>query len=59
MADDFTTEAFTLLGFGLVIIAFRIYCQLSKLGWRHLQVDDYVMLLAAVSSSISPYLSHG
>lgn len=42
------TEAFTLLGVGLLVIVLRIAARLSSKGIRGLQADDYLMVLAAV-----------
>lgn len=47
--SDFTTEAFTLLELGLVIIGARTWARISQVGFRGLEPDDYLMLLAAVS----------
>lgn len=49
MSDDFATEAFALLGVGLGVIALRTYARISAVGIKHLQADDYLMLLVAVS----------
>jgi hypothetical protein len=46
--SDFVTEAFTLLGVGLLIIGLRIAARLTSKGIRGLQADDYLMVLAAV-----------
>jgi len=48
---DFATEAFTLLAVALVIIALRTYARSTSAGIRNFEVDDYLMLLAAVSKS--------
>lgn len=50
--SDFTTEAFTLLAVGLVIIGARTYARCSQVGIRGLEADDYLMVLAAVSIDI-------
>lgn len=47
--SDFTTEAFTLLSLGLVIIGARTYARFTQVGIRGFEADDYLMLLAAVS----------
>lgn len=46
--NDFTTEAFTLLGIGLSVIGLRTYARVSAVGFRRLEADDYLMLVAAV-----------
>lgn len=46
--SDFTTEAFTLLGIGLGVIGLRTYARVSVVGFRRLEADDYLMLVAAV-----------
>lgn len=54
--SDFTTEAFTLLSVGLVIIGARTYSRINQVDIRGFEGDDYLMLLAAVSLA-SPVLS--
>lgn len=54
--SDFTTEAFTLLAVGLVIIGARTYARCSQVGVRGLEPDDYLMVLAAVSRCQLHYL---
>ena len=49
-ADQFNTEAFTLLGVGLFITILRTYTRISTVGWRRLEVDDYLIWFAAVCS---------
>ncbi|KAI4102008.1 MAG: hypothetical protein L6R37_004673 [Teloschistes peruensis] len=51
MADNFTKEAFTLLGVGITVVALRTYARLTSVGIRKFMLDDYLMLLAVVSSS--------
>lgn len=48
MSDPFTTEAFTLLGVGIFVIALRSYSRITSVGFRGLQFDDYLMCVAAV-----------
>lgn len=48
---DFNTEAFTLLGVAIVIIALRITARWIMVGPKSFKADDYLMLLACVSSS--------
>jgi hypothetical protein len=47
-ARQFNIEAFTLLGVGLMITVLRTYVRISSVGWRRLQVDDYLVWFAAV-----------
>lgn len=46
--EAFVTEAFTLLGVGLLFIGLRTYVRISTVGWKGLQADDYLMWFAAV-----------
>ncbi|KAK4169641.1 hypothetical protein QBC43DRAFT_37082 [Cladorrhinum sp. PSN259] len=55
---DFVTEAFALLGVGLLIIGLRLYVRISTVGFRCLQPDDYLMALAAVVYSVETYLAY-
>jgi hypothetical protein len=50
-ARQFNIEAFTLLGVGLAITVLRTYVRISSVGWRRLQVDDYLVWFAAVRDS--------
>jgi hypothetical protein len=47
-AEQFNIEAFTLLGVGLFITILRTYTRMSTVGWRRLDVDDYLIWFAAV-----------
>jgi len=47
-AQQFNIEAFTLLGVGLFITILRTYTRISTVGWRRLEVDDYLIWFAAV-----------
>lgn len=49
---QFTIEAFTLLGFGLVITILRTYSRIKAVGFKHLQADDYLVWVGWVSLSI-------
>jgi len=49
--EAFVTEAFTLLGVGLLFIGLRSYVRISTVGWKGLQADDYLMWVAAVCYS--------
>jgi hypothetical protein len=53
--EAFVTEAFTLLGVGLLCISLRTYARVSSVGFKGLQADDYLMWLAAVILSSSSY----
>lgn len=48
MGDSFTTEAFTLLGVGILAIALRIVARATSVGIKGFQFDDYLMCVAAV-----------
>ena len=50
---DFVTEAFTLLAIALVLIALRTYARTTSAGIRNFQIDDYLMLVAGVSTRLS------
>ncbi|KAK2779289.1 hypothetical protein CKAH01_11370 [Colletotrichum kahawae] len=58
MSDDFATEAFALLGVGLGVIALRTYARISAVGVRHLQADDYLMLIVACTYSAETALAY-
>ncbi|EQB49735.1 hypothetical protein CGLO_10905 [Colletotrichum gloeosporioides Cg-14] len=58
MSDDFATEAFALLGVGLGVIALRTYARISAVGVKHLQADDYLMLLVACTYSAETALAY-
>lgn len=48
MGNEFVTEAFTLLSIAVVIIAVRTVARWTAAGPRNFQLDDYLILLAAV-----------
>jgi hypothetical protein len=48
---DFNTEAFTLLGVAIAIIGLRTSARWIMVGPKSFQADDYLMLVACVSSS--------
>lgn len=50
-AKQFNIEAFTLLGVGLFIIILRTCARILTVGIKRLQVDDFLVWLAAVSTS--------
>lgn len=52
--SEFVTEAFTLLGVAIVIIALRTTARWVMVGPKNFQADDYLMILACVS--IAPAL---
>ncbi|KAF9877958.1 hypothetical protein CkaCkLH20_04534 [Colletotrichum karsti] len=56
--SDFTTEAFTLLGVAIGVIFLRTYARISAVGIKHLQADDYLMLLVACTYSAETALAY-
>lgn len=48
--DQFNTEAFTLLAIAICIIGLRTTARWIMVGPKGFQADDYLMLLACVSS---------
>ena len=50
MAENFIAEAFSLLAIALVVISLRWWSRLMTVGFRKLAVDDYLMVVAGVSS---------
>ncbi|KAF1961445.1 hypothetical protein CC80DRAFT_237658 [Byssothecium circinans] len=52
MANAFTTEAFTLLGVGITVVALRTVARATVVGVKHFQFDDYLMCVAAVIYSL-------
>ncbi|KAK0643835.1 hypothetical protein B0T16DRAFT_392298 [Cercophora newfieldiana] len=56
--EQFSTEAFTLLGVGLLFIGLRSYVRISTVGWKGLQADDYLMWVAAVAYSAETALAY-
>lgn len=48
--SEFVTEAFTLLGVAIVIIGLRTAARWIMVGPKNFQADDYVMLVACVST---------
>lgn len=52
--DSFTTEAFTLLAFGLMFIFFRLFTRVHTLGWSGIKADDLLMIVAGVSLAPAP-----
>jgi hypothetical protein len=49
--DAFITEAFTLLGLAIFIMALRTYARWSAVGFRNFAADDYLMVFAGVSDA--------
>ncbi|KAK0721674.1 hypothetical protein B0T26DRAFT_190617 [Lasiosphaeria miniovina] len=56
--EAFVTEAFALLGIGLLMIGLRSYVRITTVGFKGLQADDYLMFLAAVVYSIETALAY-
>lgn len=54
--DNFTSEAFTLLGVGIGVVGLREYARIAKVGFGGLAVDDYLMVVAVVSTDPPTYL---
>ena len=50
MADSFEKEAFSLLGVGVAVVGMRTYARYTSVGIGKFMLDDYLMLLAVVSS---------
>ena len=48
--DDFTIEAFTLLGLAIVTIVVRVIARFLTVGFKNFQFDDYLMPVAGVSA---------
>jgi hypothetical protein len=48
-SNPFIIEAFTLLGVSLTVVFLRTYARATSVGIRRFQLDDYMMLVAAVS----------
>jgi hypothetical protein len=55
-SNPFIIEAFALLGVALMIIFLRTIARATSVGVRRFQVDDYMMLVAAVSLCIANWL---
>lgn len=47
--DQFTIEAWTLLGVGILVTLIRTYARVRTVGWKGLQADDYLVWLGVVS----------
>lgn len=47
--SSFEKEAFTLLALAVILIGIRTYARWTSAGPRNFQLDDYLMLVAAVS----------
>ncbi|KAK8068989.1 hypothetical protein PG994_005605 [Apiospora phragmitis] len=56
--DPFTTEAFTLLGIGLMVIAVRTYIRVHAIGLKGLQSDDYLMWVVAFAFSMETMIAY-
>ncbi len=51
MASNFIIEAWTELTVATLTIILRLYSSVTHKGWRAMTLDDYLMVLAGVSSS--------
>ncbi|KAK8115889.1 hypothetical protein PG984_012391 [Apiospora sp. TS-2023a] len=56
--DHYTTEAFTLLGIGLGVIAVRTYIRIHAIGMKGLQSDDYLMWVVAFAFIIETMIAY-
>ncbi|KAL0931393.1 uncharacterized protein CTRU02_214128 [Colletotrichum truncatum] len=56
--SDFTTEAFTLLGVAIAVVFLRTYARIKAVGWKHLQADDYLMLVVVCTYSAETALAY-
>lgn len=59
MAEDFDTEAWTLMSIALAFILLRIYSRCSFEGVKNLALDDYLMVAAGlvyVAETVEAYL---
>lgn len=45
-------EAFLLMALGVMVIALRMFARIKLVGFKKLQVDDYLMVVAGVSISL-------
>jgi hypothetical protein len=50
----FNIEAFTLLAIALLVTFLRCWVRIRTVGFKNLWADDYLVLVAAVSFSVSP-----
>ncbi|TPX07712.1 uncharacterized protein E0L32_010608 [Thyridium curvatum] len=57
-ATPFATEAFTLLGVGICVVALRTYSRIGQVGIRKFQPDDYLMLVAACIYTIETTMAY-
>ncbi|OHE92160.1 hypothetical protein CORC01_12563 [Colletotrichum orchidophilum] len=56
--SEFSTEAFTLLGVAIAVIFLRTYARINAVGFKHLQADDYLMLLIVITYSAETALAY-
>ncbi|TLD33706.1 hypothetical protein PspLS_00716 [Pyricularia sp. CBS 133598] len=49
LTDRIRVQGWTMYAVALVFIALRMYASITKLGWRHLRLDDLLMFPALVS----------
>ncbi|TLS23364.1 uncharacterized protein PpBr36_06196 [Pyricularia pennisetigena] len=47
-ADQIKVQGWTMYAVGLMFVGLRMYASITKLGWRHLRLDDILMLPALV-----------
>ena len=52
--NQFTIEAWTLLGVGILVTTLRTYARVRSIGIRGLQADDYLVWLGVVSLGSLP-----
>lgn len=52
----FNVEVFTLLGIALTVTGLRTYIRIKNVGFKGLWADDYLVVIAAVSRSVSIWL---
>ncbi|KAI9746072.1 MAG: hypothetical protein M1818_000753 [Claussenomyces sp. TS43310] len=45
--DRFARESWSLYSFGMLVIILRLYAQISQRGIKHLEIDDWLMVLVA------------
>lgn len=51
-SNPFIIEAFVLLAVALTVIFLRITARATSVGIRRFQLDDYMMMVAAVSPAV-------
>jgi len=53
MVENFIAEAFSLLAIGLLVITCRLYSRVLTVGFRNLAADDFLMIIAGVSTCLA------